>query len=431
VADFSRVLAAPILTMNLADLGADVIKVERPGTGDDTRSWGPPFVDGESTYYLGLNRGKRSVALDLKEAGDRKLAMTLVRRSDVVVENFRTGLMDELGLGFDAMRVDHPGLIYCSIQGFAGSGPAAALPGYDLLIQAMSGIMSITGQPESPPTKVGAAMTDMIAGLYATIGVLAALRQRDSTGQGQRVEVSLLDSALNALLNQASAYLNAGVVAEAEGNRHPSIAPYESFSAADRDFIVAAANDRIWQRTCAAIGRADLAEDERFATNAARRTNVEPLVAELTRIFSTASADHWIAVLRAAGVPAGPINSIDEAFAWAQNNGLQPTTGFATSAVKTVSTAPPSGNGWVAPKKVGETTERANRKQETPRRSGRTRLRCSRRGAPLDRTECAPHDRARSSPGSATPPWILRPPLPCRARLGTRAGDGRALRDRS
>ncbi len=203
VTDFSRVLAAPLVTMNLADLGANVIKVERPGSGDDTRSWGPPWTeDGESTYYLGLNRGKRSIALDLKNDHDRELARRLASRADVLVENFRIGLMDEFELGYSTLAADNPGLIYCSISGFGPDGPAAGLAGYDLLIQAMSGLMSITGHPGDVPTKVGAAITDMAAGLYATIGILAALRHREETGKGQRVEVSLFDSALNALLNQ-------------------------------------------------------------------------------------------------------------------------------------------------------------------------------------------------------------------------------------
>lgn len=316
--------------MNLADLGADVVKVERPATGDDTRSWGPPWTDdGDSTYYLGLNRGKRSIALDLKDPGDLTLAHRLAGRSDVLIENFRNGLMDELGLGFDALRVDNPGLVYCSISGFATEGPASSLAGYDLLIQAMSGLMSITGQSGDSPTKVGAAITDMTAGLYATIGVLAALQQRTTTGHGQRVNVSLFDSALNSLLNQGSAYLNAGVVPTAQGNRHPSIAPYESFTASDREFILAAANDRLWQRTCLAIDRPDLGADSRFETNSDRRSNVDALVSELETTFATAPAYHWIEVLRRAGVPAGPINRVDEAFRWAREQGLDPTVRFA------------------------------------------------------------------------------------------------------
>jgi len=323
--------------MNLADLGADVVKAERPGTGDDTRSWGPPWTDaGDSTYYLGLNRGKRSIALDLKNPDDLILARRLAQRSDVLIENFRSGLMDELGLGFDALRVDNPGLIYCSISGFSAEGPTASLAGYDLLIQAMSGLMSVTGQSGDSPTKVGAAITDMTAGLYATIGVLAALQQRTTTGRGQHVNVSLFDSALNSLLNQGSAYLNAGVVPTAQGNRHPSIAPYESFTASDRDFILAAANDRLWQRTCAAIDRPDLAADSRFETNGDRRSNVDALVSELGATLATEPADHWIEALRAVGVPAGPINRIDEAFLWAEENGLGPSAGFAGETTRVV-----------------------------------------------------------------------------------------------
>ncbi len=315
--------------MNLADLGADVIKVERPESGDDTRSWGPPWTDsGDSTYYLGLNRGKRSVTLDLKDRHDLELAGRLAIRSDVVVENFRVGLMDEIGLGYHELRDSNPGLIYCSISGFALEGPASSLAGYDLLIQAMSGIMSITGQPGSAPTKVGAAITDMIAGLYATIGVLAALQERSKTGLGQRVDVSLFDSALNTLLNQGSAYINAGVVGFAQGNRHPSIAPYESFRASDRDFILAAANDRMWLRTCVAIDRPDLATDTRFSSNSDRRVNIDALNAELQQTFATKPAAYWVETLRTAGVPAGPINRIDEAFDWAAEQGLDPVVGF-------------------------------------------------------------------------------------------------------
>lgn len=314
--------------MHLADLGADVVKVERPGTGDDTRAWGPPWAaDGTSTYYLGLNRGKRSVVLDLDDPGDIELARRLAHRADVLVENFRPGLMDQLGLGYAGISESNPELVYCSVTGF-GSGDGAALPGYDLLIQAMSGMMSITGQSADSPTKVGAAIADMIAGLYATIGVLAALHERAATGHGKHVEVSLFDAALNALLNQGSAFLNADVVPAAQGNRHPSIAPYEVFPAADRKFVVAAANDKLWLATCRVLGRDDLAGDERFATNADRRINVNELAGELNRTFVTAPADHWIDKLRAAGVPAGPINRIDEAYEWATAAGLDPIINF-------------------------------------------------------------------------------------------------------
>ena len=323
--------------MNLADLGADVIKVERPEIGDDTRSWGPPWTDrGDSTYYLGLNRGKRSIVLDLKDPDDLALARELASRADILVENFRVGLMEELGLGYTQLQPRNPGLIYCSIVGFAGEGPAAELPGYDLLIQAMSGLMSITGQPGDVPTKVGSAITDMAAGLYATIGVLAALQARSQTGRGQRVEVSLFDSALNALLNQGSAYVNAEVVPSAQGNRHPSIAPYEAFAASDTNFILAAANDRLWERTCEVIDRRDLLADVRFQNNATRRQHVDALVAELAATFAMETAGHWIELLRSVGVPAGPINRVDEAFSWAELHGLQPIVPFAEDGIRTV-----------------------------------------------------------------------------------------------
>ena len=337
VADFSRVLAAPLVTMQLADLGAEVIKVERPGIGDDTRTWGPPWAeDGTSTYYLGLNRGKRSVVLDLDDEDDLALARRLAKRADVLVENFRIGFMDGIGLGYETVATANPGLVYCTISGFGGDGPTSELPGYDLLVQAMSGMMSITGSSPQSPMKVGSAVADMVAGLYATIGVLAALHERSKTGHGKRVEVALFDAALNALLNQGSAYLNAGVVPTAQGNRHPSIAPYEAFRAADREFILAAANDKLWISTCRVLGRHDLASDARFATNAKRRVNITALAGELNATFATRPADEWIEQLRAEGVPAGPINHIDEAFDWAATSAIDATVTYDTSGARVV-----------------------------------------------------------------------------------------------
>jgi crotonobetainyl-CoA:carnitine CoA-transferase CaiB-like acyl-CoA transferase len=313
VADFSRVLAGPLCTQTLGDLGADVVKVERPGSGDDTRHWGPPFhPDGTATYYLGLNRNKRSLTLDLKDRGDLELARRLALRADVLVESFRAGLMDELGLGYAALRERNPKLVYCSITAFGD----AALPGYDLLLQAMSGLMSVTGDPDGPPRKVGAPLVDMLSGQYATIGILAAM----ASGTGQHVEVTLMDSALAGLLNQASAFLNAGVVGTRMGNRHPSIAPYETFG----DLAVAVGNDVIFGRLCEAIGRPELAGDARFATNAARSSNRDALAAELEPILTDGPAREWASRLLAAGVPAGPVNTIDEAFAAAESLGLEP-----------------------------------------------------------------------------------------------------------
>src|SRR3954447_25084279 len=270
VADFSRVLAGPFAAMTLGDLGADVIKVERPGTGDDTRAWGPPWHDGDSAYYLGLNRNKRSVALDLADAGDRALARRLAERADVLVESFRPGLMAGWGLDGDSVRERNPALVSCSVTAFGSGGLGRTLPGYDFLLQAMGGLMHVTGEPDGPPLKVGAAVVDLICGLIAANGLQAALLERARTGAGRHVEVSLMDSALASLLNQASAWVAGGVAGTRRGNRHPSIVPYETFDAADRPLAVAVGNDRIFGRLCDALGLGELAADERFATNAAR-----------------------------------------------------------------------------------------------------------------------------------------------------------------
>ena len=326
VADFSRVLAGPLCTMTLGDLGADVVKVERRDGGDDTRAWGPPWHASEgATYYLGLNRKKRSVTLDLKDPGDLELAKRLARRADVVVESFRPGTIDRLGLGYDDVSRENPGVVYCSISAFGTGERAAALPGYDLLLQAMSGLMSVTGEEDGRPLKVGAALIDMICGLYAANAVLAALHARAAgDGRGQRVNVSLMDSALAALLNQASGYLNAGVVPGRLGNRHPSITPYETYRAADGDFAVACGNEALFRRLCGAVERDDLPGDPRFADNAARLEHRDELTAELEAAFVDAPAAEWVERLGAAGVPAGPINDVGAAFAFAEGLGLEP-----------------------------------------------------------------------------------------------------------
>ncbi|MGW2143221.1 CaiB/BaiF CoA transferase family protein [Nonomuraea bangladeshensis] len=322
VADFSRVLAGPYATMLLADLGAEVVKVERPGAGDDTREWGPPYgPDGEATYFLGVNRNKRSIALDLR--ADAEVARALAARADVLVENFRPGTMDRLGLGYDALRELNPGLVYCSITGF-GSGAGAGLPGYDLIAQAVGGLMSVTGDPDGPGTKTGVALVDVITGLHAALGVMAALRHRERTGEGQRVEVSLLSSLLSALTNHASAYAAAGVVPRAMGNRHPSVVPYEVFETADRPLVIAAGNDRQFQALCRVLDRPDLAADPRYATNAGRVTARAELVDELNAALRGRSADAWFELLTAAGVPCGPINDLSAAFGLAADLGLEP-----------------------------------------------------------------------------------------------------------
>ncbi|MFF9808024.1 CaiB/BaiF CoA transferase family protein [Streptomyces coeruleorubidus] len=322
VTDFSRVLAGPYATMLLADLGADVVKVERPDTGDDTRAWHPPAdQDGTSTYFLSVNRNKRSIVLDLNTEAGRERARALVSESDVLVENFRPGTMERLGLGHKELRAQNPKLIYCSISGF-GSGAGAAIPGYDLLVQAVGGLMSVTGEAHGEPVKAGVALVDVITGLHASLGILAALRHRDATGEGQLVEVNLLSSLLSALVNQASAFAVAGVVPGRMGNAHPSIAPYETLPTADRPLALAVGNDRQFAALAEAVGDPDLAVDDRFRTNAdrvAQRAELRDILAER---LSAAGADHWSTVLLAAGVPAGPVNTLDDAFAFAHELGL-------------------------------------------------------------------------------------------------------------
>jgi crotonobetainyl-CoA:carnitine CoA-transferase CaiB-like acyl-CoA transferase len=324
VLDFSRVLAGPFATMMLGDLGGDVIKVERPDGGDETRSWGPPFdASGRATYFLSVNRNKRSVVLDLRDDTDLPRARELALGADVVIENFRPGLMAELGLAYEDLQAGNPGLIYCSITGF-GPGQGARLPGYDLLVQALGGLMSITGEADRDPQKVGVAVVDILTGLFATSGILAALRHRDHSGQGQKVEVSLLASLLAALVNQASAYTAGGVVPQRMGNAHPSISPYELYETARGQLVIAVGNDRQFGALCEAIGRPELADDERFATNSERVANREALREELDGALREQPAEHWSEELTDARVPAGPVNDVGAAFRLAAELGLDP-----------------------------------------------------------------------------------------------------------
>lgn len=324
IADFSRVLAAPYATMLMADLGAEVIKVERPDGGDETRAWGPPWADdGESAYFLSVNRNKTSRTIDLRTDAGAAEARELIATSDVVVENFRSGTMERLGLGYADLSAQRPDLVWCSVTGF-GAGAGAALPGYDLVVQAVGGLMSVTGSPESGPMKVGVAVVDVITGMHAAIGILAALRHRDLTGEGQRIEVNLLSSLLSALSNQASSYLVTGQVPQAMGNLHPSIAPYELLETADRPLAVAAANDKLFALLARGVGRPGLADDPRFATNADRVAHRALLVAELEDVLREQPADHWFAVLSELGVPCGPINDLGQAVELAQRLGLDP-----------------------------------------------------------------------------------------------------------
>lgn len=323
VADFSRVLAGPYATMLLADLGAEVVKVERPGSGDDTRAWGPPWRGEQSTYFASVNRNKESVVLDLADAEGRQQAFELAARADVLVENFKPGAFDRLGLGYDALRVANPGLVYCSITGFGTTG-GADLPGYDLLVQAVGGLMSITGASPEEPVKVGVALVDVITGLHATVGILAALHERARSGVGQRVEVNLLSSLLSGMVNQSAGYVAAGFVPTIMGNRHPSIAPYESYPTADTPMVIAVGNDRQFRACAEVLGAPEWADDPRFATNPDRVQHRDELFRLMCGRLAGAGADHWFAALSAVGVPAGPINDMAGAFRLAESLGLDP-----------------------------------------------------------------------------------------------------------
>jgi crotonobetainyl-CoA:carnitine CoA-transferase CaiB-like acyl-CoA transferase len=308
VLDLSRVLAGPYCTMLLSDLGAEVVKVERPGEGDETRSWGPPFAGGEAAYFLSVNRGKRSIAVDLARPEGQEIVRRLARSADVVVENYRAGTADRLGVGYDDLSRENEGLVYCSITGFGSERP-----GYDFVVQAESGLMAITGEADGPPLKVGVAVVDVLAGYAAATAILGALLVRERTGRGARVEISLLDTALSALVNVAQSALVTGAEAGRFGNAHPSIVPYQTFAAADGDVAVAAANDGLFARLCAAIGRPELAEDERYRTNDRRVEHRDELTAELGTVFATRSTGEWVERLDTAGVPAGKVRGVLEA----------------------------------------------------------------------------------------------------------------------
>ncbi|WP_405892421.1 CoA transferase [Streptomyces sp. NBC_00104] len=322
VADFSRILAGPYATMLLADLGADVVKVEGPG-GDDTRGWMPPVRDGMSTYYLGINRGKRSIALDFRDEGDARLARELSRRADVVIENFKPGGLARYGLDHASVSAGNPGVVYASISGF-GAGPGRKVPGYDLMVQAISGLMSLTGDPDGPPYRAGISVFDVMAGNHAAIGILAALRHRDATGRGQLVEVNLLSSALTGLVNHSSSYVAGGTVPYRMGNAHPSVFPYEPLPTADQDLIVPAANDGQFRKLCEVLGIPETADDPRFRHNADRTERREELRPLLLERLKTRTALEWFDLFVDAGVPCGPINTIAGGFAMAERFGLDP-----------------------------------------------------------------------------------------------------------
>jgi len=313
VADFSRILAGPLCTMLLGDLGADVIKVERPGEGDDTRSWGPPFLDGDAAYFLSVNRNKRSIALDLGAPEDAAVARELIASSDVVMENFSSGIMARFGLDYPSIKALNPEVVYCSIPAFSDAA-LKGRPGYDLMMQAYTGFMSITGHNDGDPVKVGVAVLDVIAGLYAATGILAALRRREQTGEGELVTVSLFDTSVAALVNQAANYLIGGVLPSRTGNAHPNIVPYEVFRTADRPLALAAGNDKHFRLTCEAQGTPELAEDPRFSSNAGRVAHRDELVAVMAEAFRRRPIEHWLDELGRRGVPCGPVRGIDEVF---------------------------------------------------------------------------------------------------------------------
>ena len=322
VADFSRILAGPYATMLLGDMGAEVVKVESPA-GDDTRTWQPPVRGDVSTYYLAINRNKRSIALDLRDAGDAALARELAARADVVVENFRPGGLAKYGLDYASVAAANERVVYASISGF-GSGKGAAVPGYDLMVQALSGLMSLTGDPDGPPYRAGISVFDVMSGMQSVIGILAALRHREATGLGQHVEVNLMSAALSGLVNHTSAYVAGGTVPYRMGNAHPSLFPYEPLPAADGDIIVIAGNDGQFSRLCKVLGAPELLDDPRFARNQDRTANREALRPLLEARLATRTRDEWFRELLAAGVPCAPINTLDEGVAYATELGLDP-----------------------------------------------------------------------------------------------------------
>jgi crotonobetainyl-CoA:carnitine CoA-transferase CaiB-like acyl-CoA transferase len=322
VADFSRVLAGPYCTMLLADLGATVIKVESPA-GDDTRNWLPPERDGVSTYYMAINRNKRSVTLNFNDPADLQLAHELTARADIFIENFKPGGLKRFGLDYDAVLQRNPSIIYASISGFGTAG-GASLPGYDLIVQAMSGLMSLTGDPDGPAYRSGISVFDVMAGLHTTIGILAALNHRNQTGEGQHVETSLFATALSGMVNQTTAYVSGGVVPHRMGNAHPSVFPYEALPTADLDLIVTAGNNGQFSKLCEVLGLPEVSHDPRFATPPDRNRNREILRPLLVERLRTKTANEWFRLLTAAGVPCGPINDVAGGIAFAREIGLNP-----------------------------------------------------------------------------------------------------------
>jgi glutaryl-CoA transferase len=314
VVDLSRVFAGPYCTMMLGDLGATVIKVEQPGKGDDTRQFGPPYTAGESAYYLGLNRNKHSILIDFSKPEGKQRLLNLIKDAAVLVENFRPGTLARQGLGYEDLHATYPGLIYCSISGYGENGPYRSRPGYDFVAQAESGLMSVTGEIDGEPQRVGSPVGDQSAGMYACIAILAALRVRDRTGKGQHIDISLLDSAVSLLGNVSSNYLISGEEAVRYGNGHPNIVPYQAFRTRSGYIVVSCGNDRLYQSFCHLIGRDDLATDPRFATNPQRVRNRRELIPQLQEQFLQRDSEEWLSALRGVGIPCGPINTVSQIF---------------------------------------------------------------------------------------------------------------------
>ena len=312
VLDFTRVLSGPYCTMQLADMGARVIKIEQPGRGDDTRAWGPPFVNGESAYFLSINRNKESLTLDLKHPQARRIIDGLLATSDVLVENFRPGTMERLGLGYADLVEQHPRLVYCSISGFGQTGPRRKEAGYDAVVQAEGGLMSITGDADGPAFRLGVAISDIVAGMFAVQGIALALFARERTGRGQQVDIGMLETTAALLTYQAGIYFATGRTPSRMGNRHPTIVPYETFEASDGEFVIAVGNDDQWRRFCGVIGAEDLGSDERFATNRGRLTHYDALRPELGERLRTRRRAEWVAALKAVGVPCGSVRAVAE-----------------------------------------------------------------------------------------------------------------------
>ncbi len=314
VIDLSRVFAGPYCTMMLGDMGATVIKVEQPGKGDDTRHFGPPYIAGESAYYLGLNRNKYSITIDFNDPAQKQRLLELISTATVLVENFRPGTLERQGLGYEALRAINPGLIYCSISGYGQDGPYAARPGYDFVAQAESGIMSVTGEIDGEPQRVGSPVADNAAGMFACMSILAALYVRKNTGKGQHIDISLFESAVSLLGNVSANHLISGEEAPRLGNGHPNIVPYQAFRTKNGYIVVSCGNDRLYQSFCRLLGREELATDPRFATNPLRVHNRDELIPSLQEVFLERDTEEWLEKLRAAGIPCGPINTVSQVY---------------------------------------------------------------------------------------------------------------------